>query len=244
MLPAQPNQSLIDGLAVLQTLTVAERPLGVRELARRLDLEPTRANRLVKTLAHLGLARQDADRRYATGPAVHVLAAQTLFASGLFKRARQPLADLHDLELIVALGVRWRRHVCYIYHAEPGMDVAEAIGRMHLTPATESGIGMALLSRLDDAEIRRLYHDQSIERYQDIDGLLADLRAVHLTGHAVVDLRRRPLVRSVGVAVGRPAYAGLAVSGAIAKPQIPRIVERLEHAAQAIEPDPQPAHGD
>ena len=78
---AQPNQSLIDGIAVLQALAVSPDPVGGRELARRLGFEPTRVNRLLKTLAYLNIARQTADRRYAPGPGMTVLAAQSLFAS-------------------------------------------------------------------------------------------------------------------------------------------------------------------
>ena len=39
MLPAQPNQSLIDGLECLQALSSTDRPVGSRELARMLGLE-------------------------------------------------------------------------------------------------------------------------------------------------------------------------------------------------------------
>ncbi len=50
-LNAQPNHSLIDGFNVLQALASIDEPIGGRKLARLLDLEPTRANRLLKTLA-------------------------------------------------------------------------------------------------------------------------------------------------------------------------------------------------
>src|SRR5262245_29763060 len=103
MLPAQPNQSLIDGLACLQALASSSEAVGNRELARALGLEPTRVNRLLKTLAHLGLAEQDAQRRYRPGPAIHVLAAQSLFGSKLIRRAIGPLEELHRFGLIVAL---------------------------------------------------------------------------------------------------------------------------------------------
>lgn len=235
-LPAQPNESLIDGLAVLQALTVAEGPVGVRELARRLDLEPTRANRLLKTLAHLGLARQGSDRRYAIGPAVHVLAAQTLFASGLFQRAMGPLSALHELGHIVALGVRWRTEVCYLYHAAPGMSAGDAIGRTHLVPATASGIGMALLATLSDGQVAGLYGDAPPHRYASTGALIGELEAVRGAGYAVVDYRQRPLARSIGVAVGDPAYAAIALSGNIGKREIPKLADHLLAAAESIEP--------
>src|SRR5690348_18426155 len=80
-LNSQPNQSLIDGIATLQALATSSEPAGCRELARRLGIDATKVNRLLKTLAYLGIARQTADRKYAPGPGMHVLAAQSLFAS-------------------------------------------------------------------------------------------------------------------------------------------------------------------
>ena len=121
MLPAQPNRSLIDGLACLQALAGTSGAVGCRELGRRLGLETTRVNRLLKTLAALGLAAQGQDRKYRPGPGIHVLAAQALFGSGLLRRAIDPLEDLHRFGLTVALGVLWRDHVAYLYHAEAGM---------------------------------------------------------------------------------------------------------------------------
>jgi DNA-binding IclR family transcriptional regulator len=58
MFPAQPNRSLFDGLLVLRLLTAAAEPGGTRQLARDLGLEPTRVNRLAKTLAALGFLSQ------------------------------------------------------------------------------------------------------------------------------------------------------------------------------------------
>ena len=81
--PAQVNQSLVNGLACLQELVLADRPIGVRELARQLDMDPTRVSRLLGTLSWLGLASQDADRKYHPGPAVHVLSALSLHGSRL-----------------------------------------------------------------------------------------------------------------------------------------------------------------
>ncbi|RRQ95553.1 transcriptional regulator, partial [Enterococcus faecalis] len=91
---AQPNQSLIDGINTLQALASSPEPIGCRELARQLDSDPTKINRLLTTLAYLGIARQTANRKYTAGPGMHVLAAQSLFASGLIRRALPELEQL------------------------------------------------------------------------------------------------------------------------------------------------------
>ena len=71
-LPAQPNQSLIHGLECFQAVVAAGRPVGNRELARLLGADPTRVNRVLKTLAHLQLLERTPQRKYRPGPAVHV----------------------------------------------------------------------------------------------------------------------------------------------------------------------------
>ena len=148
--PAQPNHSLISGIACLQTLVSAERPLGSRELARLLGEEPTRVNRLLGTLASLGLAEQAPDRRYRPGPAVHVLAAQSLHGSALLScalpelRALRQVRDSAGEPLTVALGVLWNLRVSFLVHARPGQPLEEAIGSHEAHPFDNSSIGVVL----------------------------------------------------------------------------------------------------
>jgi len=179
MLPVQPNQSLIDGMRCLERVVARGQPAGVRELAREMGLEPTRVHRLLKTLAHLGLTQQQADRKYAVGPAVHVLASLTLFASGLMGRASGPLGRLHRHGFVVAMGVLWQKHVSYLYHAGPELAPGEGIGRTALFPASRSSIGRILLAQQDDAYIRALYRDGVVEGFDSgVKGLLGAVRAI------------------------------------------------------------------
>lgn len=235
MLPAQPNQSLIDGLAVLQALTAADQPVAGRALARELDLEPTRTNRLLKTLAHLGLARQGDDRRYAVGPAVHVLAAQSLRASGLIGRAIEPLRELDRFDCIVAMGVLWRTQVCYIYFATPGATVEQALGSRDPHPATTSGLGMAMLAELDDGEVRHRYQGRSVPGYDDVDQLLEHLAKVRRDGYAMSTVQREPGRATIAVAVGRPAYAAIGLAGRIDGRRKRACVNALREAVEEIE---------
>lgn len=89
--PSQPNRSIIAGVTVLQEVVAAGAPVGSRELARRLGLEHSKANRILGTLVHMGMLRRTADRRYAPGAGVHVLSAQSLRASGLIQASLAPL---------------------------------------------------------------------------------------------------------------------------------------------------------
>ncbi|VTM22081.1 Uncharacterised protein [Raoultella terrigena] len=78
---SQPNQSLIDGIRCLQYLVTSGRAIGCRELARLMGINATRVNRLLMTMAAIGLTQQDEQRRYLPGPGIHALAAQAIRGS-------------------------------------------------------------------------------------------------------------------------------------------------------------------
>lgn len=236
MLPAQPNRSLIDGLALLHAVTHAAEPVGSRRLARDLGLDTTRVNRLLKTLAHLGFTHQDHARRYAAGPAVHVLAAQALRASGLINRALDPLQELADTGLTVAMGVLWQTEVCYVYFASPGDRLASALGSRDPHPASLSGLGLALLADLPDAEVRRRYADHdAIPGHPDLDSLLDAVAHARSAGHALCTTDRPAGQATLAVKVGQPAYAAIGLAGRLPARRLPTLIRRLDSAARRIE---------
>jgi len=149
----------------LQGIAASDHPIGGRELSRILELDITKVNRMLRTLAYLGLVRQTPDRKYTSGPGMHILAAQSLYATGYIQNAIAPLESLKNFGLIVAMGVLWQDKVTYLYHALPGMNSVDAMGRLSYYPATISGIGLSLLSELDDDEISHLYKDKEIEGF-------------------------------------------------------------------------------
>lgn len=146
--PAQPNLSLQCGIDCLLELASAEQPVGSREMARRLGREHTRVNRLLGTLAHLGLAEKTPDRKYAPGPGVHLLAAMSLRGSRLLRTALPHIRDLMERTgERIALGVLWRDHVCYLFHGGPDEPIEAAVAPENLFPAKQSSIGGVLLGR-------------------------------------------------------------------------------------------------
>lgn len=234
-LNAQPNQSLIDGIATLQALASSPEPVGCRELARQLGANPTRVNRLLKTLAYLGIARQTANRKYTAGPGMHVLAAQSLFASGLIRRALPVLEDLRRFGHTVALGVLWNDNVSYLFHAPPGIEAARGLGRIGLLPATTSGIGIVLLSQLSDDEVRELYLGRDIPMFPGgVEALLATLEQTRTQGYARVHVADDRDHHIVAIAMGDPVHAGIAMSGWIPESATAELVIALQNAAVEI----------
>jgi len=237
---SQLNLSLIDGIEVLQGLASFDGPVGCRELARYLELDTTRVNRLLRTLAFVGFARQTEDRKYTTGPAMLVLAAQGLFASGVTQNAIKPLEELRAYGLVVAMGVLWRDKVTYLYHSLPNMGTESPLGRLGYFPATECGVGMSLLAELEDAEITHLYSGKEIPGYPDgFDSLMKcikeirDNKFVRIETHYKTHLPHHTV--SLAVNVKGAMHSAIALSGWIPEDATDGLIKSLNQIASDIE---------
>jgi len=234
-LPAQPVNGLIDGLEVLQELAVSRGPVSCKALSEKLNIELTRMNRILKTLDYLGIAYRTQDRKYKSGPGIHVLAIQSMLGSGLLSKALPVLESLQKYGHIVALGVLWKDTVSYLYHHEPGTSSYEAIGRLSLYPATQSSIGMALLSEKENDEIEELYSGKIIPGYtapyKNIKALIEEIEEIRQQGYAVLTSKG---VNSIAVKLGNPAYASIAISGKINPNEVKKYVSILNEASGKI----------
>ena len=228
--PAQPNQSLAHGLECLYQLVSADCPVGCREMARGMGMERTRVNRLLGTLAHLGLAERTSDRKYLPGPGLHVLAAMSMRGSGLLTHALPHIRRLSDeTGLKVALGVLWRRHVCYLYHGGGGREVEAAILGSNLVCAEKSSIGKVLLAALDKDDIKSRFAGSPIgESNRDFAALWKELKEVRRQGFALSWDST-----SLAVPLESSMEASIAViSGATRQPQA--LLNPLREAASRI----------
>lgn len=239
---AQANQSIIDGISVLQALAISSAPVGGKELALKLGLEITRTNRLLKTLSSIGIVQQTVGRKYEPGPGMHVLATQSLYASGLLRCAIPSLEKLAFFGRTVALGVLWNDSVSFLYHATPGMTSSEAIGRIGLRNATTSGIGMVLLSLLEEEHVRRIYHKKEIIGFPDgIESLLSDLFDIRQKGYARVEVHsdapqiKDKATHTIAVAIGEPVNSAIAISGWISEADTIEIANELHKTKAVIE---------
>jgi DNA-binding IclR family transcriptional regulator len=263
-LPAQPIKGLQDGIIVLQQLANSREPVSSLELSNELGIEKTRVNRILKTLTYLGIAYRTTSRKYSSGPGMHVLAAQSLAASGLFHTSVRHLEDLSVLGHITALGVLWRDKVSYLFHHSPGTPFQEAIGRTQLYPATQSSLGMVLMAQKSDKEIFDLYKNNCIknrniksENYaQNAQKDIPNKNALVHSGKEeiegfnnieellseICEVRRSGYAAvknnggwSIALKIGSPAYAAIGISGNINKNEVNKYVDILQNKALQIE---------
>ncbi|EOC1265136.1 IclR family transcriptional regulator [Cronobacter malonaticus] len=161
---SQPNQSLIDGIRCLQYLVSSDRAIGCRELARLMGINTTRVNRLLMTMASIGLTMQDEQRRYLPGPGIHALAAQAIRGSALFSHALPLLERYAPKDVVVALGVLWEDQIIYIYHSTPGTQMSQALAGFRMLPAWQSVIGMSLLAAESDEALEARFTPEQWEQ--------------------------------------------------------------------------------
>jgi DNA-binding IclR family transcriptional regulator len=234
--PAQPNQSLIDGLLCLSALAESSGKIGVSELSRMLGTNRTRTYRMLKTLAHIGFARQAADRKYTTGPAMGILAAQSLVQQNSGGHLFAPLNGLRRFGMTVAYGALWNGYVLYQYRAEIGAAAQQfvSVSTERLYPASISSIGNVLLAAQQEAYVRSVYQDRVIEGFPDgVDALLARLAVVRTQGYAHLSGEQTGSKPSLAVPIGTPPFAAVALAGDLTR-DVTDLLDALHEAAREL----------
>lgn len=215
MLPAQPNQSIISGMKCLEEVVSLVEPVGSRELARLLGEEHTKVNRILGTLCHLGYVEKTPANKYKAGPAIHIMASLTLSSSKLLHCAIEPLKELLETELTVALGVLWKQKVSYIFHGNHKLPFEKCIGSHDLFPEEKSSIGTII----------RIFNKDS--------KLTAADKKIIQDGYCMASATENEL--SLAVTIGKPkVIAGLALAGYKNKFKLEENLKKLFAAAEKI----------
>jgi IclR family acetate operon transcriptional repressor len=219
-------RSVARALDLLLELSQCEHPVGLTELARRTDLHPTTALRLLETLRSRGFAQRSEDRSYAVGSKAFELGSAYLRNVSIWSKANQVAEQLAAITKETAsVGVLDGGQVLYISIARGRKDVgmASAPGVRH--PVYCTSLGKAILADLPVDEADRLLRLHPLERLSektvvDVDLIHRELVAIRRRGYSVDDEERTPGVVCVGAAVhdhrGKPIGA-VSISGPAAR---------------------------
>ena len=137
--------------AVLDLLSSSSEPLGVSEIARRLDLGKSTVHGLVTTLHQLGmLEHANGAKKYRVGRGLAALAMRSVSRHDVRSVARPYLERLAaETQQTAFLGIVGTEHVTILdlVHGRPAMSVSAPVGSA--IPLLAGAVGKAVLAGWD-----------------------------------------------------------------------------------------------
>ena len=144
------NQSLSRGLALLDAINESAQPLGIREVARLLQISPSIAQRLANSLMEAGYLQQEPEtRKYRLGYRALALGSSMVRSDTLYVTASQELGFLAEHhQLNGYLGVIQQDAVVYLHTVQShGAIAIRAEAGQRLAPHA-TALGKSLLAEL------------------------------------------------------------------------------------------------
>jgi DNA-binding IclR family transcriptional regulator len=210
------SQSLERGLDILEMIEAENGDIGVRELARRLELSPTIVQRLVTSLAVRGYIEKNTETsRYRLGHRSMILGASGERGVDYLVTARRELdrlAQEHHLNGFVSI-LRSGRAIYLLAVQAVGLAIRVSIGSE--MPLHSTAAGKVLLASLDDGAARKVLGHRKLaaitpHTITDPAALIALLAKVRRQGFATVVEENIPGVLSVGAPITDRAGAVVA----------------------------------
>ncbi|SMF47446.1 transcriptional regulator, IclR family [Tistlia consotensis] len=216
------SQTFDRGLSVLEFIDAAPAPIGVREIARRLNLGTSIVQRLVNTLEQRGFVEQVSDtRRYRIGHRAVVLGKNSRHDDTLITAAHVQLVRLAEkFGLNGFLGILKENRAVYVLCVPSRQRVVLRVDAGETMPLHTTALGRVLLAALGDEQAGAILGSGPLERIMpnsitDPAAIVARLPDVRRLGYASVDEENLPAVVSVGAPVRNAAgavVAGLSVA--------------------------------
>ena len=206
--PGGTHRSLERGLAVLETVAAAGRPIALAETARRLGLHRSTAHHLMQTLVRAGyLRQQEHSRAYELTPKLFQMTGQTWDAQRLGEMA-QPL--LEELTLAtgegtnVAMWIAGNVTIAAKQATDGPVQVVQDVGATR--PLHSTAVGKALAAWLPLAEVLSALAKTPMERRTPRTittqaAFEAELRRIRTAGYAIDDEEQHEGLRCVAVPV-------------------------------------------
>ena len=216
------NQSVTRAIEILNLLADTAEPLGVREIARRLDLAPSNVQRLIKTLAKASFLEQTEDtQRYKIGYRAFQVGSAFVGQNSLYSAVMPELYTLAEQHITGFLGVLRDRSVVYLATVQSEGPIAITHRPGSQTHLHSTAMGKALLAEMDDREIRALLGAGPLPRLTPrtkvaLPQLMKEIETIRRTGYATSEEENRQGFFSAGAVVRGARGAAIAVvSGAV-----------------------------
>ena len=254
------SQSLERGLDVLEVVESEGAEIGVREIARRLELSPTIVQRMVTSLARRGYVDRDAETaRYRLGYRALALGANSNGGADYIGTARRELERLargHSLNGFVSVLHGGRAVYLLAVQAEGPVAIKVAPGSE--MPLHSTAAGKVLLAAQSDGEARKLLGHGKLaaitpHTQTEPAAVIAGLARVRKQGFATVAEENIRGVLSVGapirdrdgkllaaLSVAFPKYLDASQTLQSVTPLVVTAAQRISRAVGHALPDRQP----
>lgn len=238
------NQSLERGLAVLELLDKAKEPIGVRAIARQLDISPAIAQRLANTLMQAGFIEQVREtRRYRLGHRAITLGSAVAGEDRLLISAGEELQHLADaFQLNGYLGALRDGRVVYLKAVQSSGPIVVRAGVGSRANAHSTALGKVLLAELEASDLEAVlgpppFLQCTPATITALPDLLTDLDAVRRRGFAISREENIVGVISIGAVIrdgDNAPVAALSVaflSSQRPEPEWPQVIQLVLDAA-------------
>lgn len=214
-------QSLSRGMAVLEVLSQAERPLNLTEIAEAVGLNKVTVSRFCYTWVRLGYLHKTADKYYFLAPKMLALGYAALSRMDIRQVGEPYLQDLsRRLGETVNMAVRDGQEILYVdrYVTEPIMKHPLHIGAR--LPIHCTSMGKAIMAFLPDMEREELlqnlpFYALTHRTITSPEAFRHELELVRSRGYAVNDEELSVGLRSIAVPVLKKGYPLAAVNVAV-----------------------------
>jgi len=243
------DTTFLKGLRMLQALSLSDRPRGVTELARELDLTKSNAHRLLKTLVHAGYAQNNAETaKYSATLKVWELGSHVLSQIDVKSAAGAYLQSLADKTgESVHLSLLVEGSVVYIDKIDSLQPVRaySQIGKG--APAYCVATGKALLAFQDEGVIERIskkLDDHTSRTITDPEDFKREMARIRQLGYAINRGEWREGVCGVGAPIrdaSRQVIAAVGISGpesrmkaTFMREQAPAVIQAADLISRAL----------
>ncbi|MBP7567263.1 MAG: IclR family transcriptional regulator [Burkholderiaceae bacterium] len=221
------NQSLSRGLQLLDAVNSSAEPLGIREMARALDISPSIAQRLVNTLVEAGYLQQVVEtRKYQLGVSALALGSGMVRSDVLYATASSELAFLAEQhQLNGFLGVVQQNAVVYLHTVQSHGAIAIRAAAGQRISAHSTALGKSLVAELAADRLRQVvglapYAARTPHTLTSARALDRELDQTRRRGYAIADEENELGVVSIGTPIrNRDGMVIAAISVAFLKAQ-------------------------
>ena len=213
------------------------------EIAGALNQSPATIYRVLTTFQGRGFADFDEQSQvWSIGPAAFLTGSQFLRRTSLVERARPIMRDLMEATGETAnLGIERDGMVLFLGQVETHATIRALFPPGTASAMHASGIGKALLCRMDDKRQREVLAASQLEQYTpftltDPEAMIADLHAAKARGYALDGEERNIGMRCIAAPVFNvfgEVVAGISVSGPTTRITEDRIEALAAHVMDA-----------